>query len=105
MSKLKFEELEFILRVPDTLDGFRELISGRTTEQQLIIIQRIRKSNHTKLGGENKNEIQRFLLLILSYFKELCEAEVINFQEVDVMSRAVFALSHDIPDIAAGVAK
>jgi hypothetical protein len=45
------------------------------------------------------------LVLILAYFKALCNMGEIDFSDLDVLSRAAFAISHDCPVMSAGIAK
>ena len=43
--------------------------------------------------------------MLLEHFKSLCFVEPLSMPEFDVASRAIFALSHDLPEVAAGIAR
>jgi len=105
-SQKPMEKIPFVLDIPDTLEDFQELVLDRPTKDQLEIIQRIRKSNHIRLNKEeNASKMQRFFGMLLEHFKSLCFVEPLSMPEFDVASRAIFALSHDLPEVAAGIAR
>lgn len=102
---LPMEDISFLLEVPEDLEEFRSLMAEKTVKEQLEIIQRIRKSNHVRLKAENKPLMQKFYGMLFENFKYLCREDDVNWSDIDVMSRAIFAISHDLPEIAAGITR
>jgi len=104
-SAVPMSHIPFVLEVPEDLEEFRALMVEKTVEQQLEIIQRIRKTNHIRLKAENKPQMQKFYGMLFENFKLLCMEPDVNWSDLNVMSRAIFAVSHDLPEIAAGTTR
>jgi len=102
---LSMEDIPFVLEVPEDLEEFRSMMAEKTVSEQLEIIQRIRKSNHVRLKAENKPQMQKFYGMLFENFKYLCREDDVSWSDIDVMSRAIFAISHDLPEIAGGIAR
>lgn len=99
---LKFS---FLIDVPDNFDKFLNLFSKKSREEQVEIIQRIRKSNSVKFNKKNISKIKRFYVLLLKYFKHLCINNSSSILDLDICIRGLFSLSHDIPVLAFRIAR
>eukprot|EP00484_Ammonia_sp_Unknown_P019053 CAMPEP_0197029944 /NCGR_PEP_ID=MMETSP1384-20130603/9284_1 /TAXON_ID=29189 /ORGANISM="Ammonia sp." /LENGTH=1135 /DNA_ID=CAMNT_0042459207 /DNA_START=23 /DNA_END=3430 /DNA_ORIENTATION=+ len=109
-------DIPFILEVPENQNAFDELMSDKTASQQITLLKRMRSTNHVKLNENNKSKIIRLYDMLMEYFKKLCinyeptktnhtqigalQQDIGFYQYIDVVTRALFALSHDIPDYA-----
>lgn len=109
-------DIPFTLDIPESIDEFEELMSNKTPSQQITLLKRMRSTNHVKLNDKNKNKIIRLYDMLLDYFRKLCinyeptktnnikigalQQDIGFYQYIDVISRALFALSHDIPEYA-----
>lgn len=109
-------DIPFTLEIPESIQEFEELMSDKTPSQQITLLKRMRNTNHVKLNEKNKNKIIRLYDMLLDYFRKLCinyeptkttntkigalQKDIGFYQYVDVVTRALFALSHDIPEYA-----
>lgn len=48
----------FILIAPESYEELKSLLSGRSTEEQLLVVERIQKCNHPSLAVGNKAKLQ-----------------------------------------------
>ena len=113
-------DIPFTLDVPETINQFDELMSDKTPSQQIVLLKRMRSTNHVTLDEKNRSKIIRLYNFLLDYFRKLCvhyepttkpnttkvgalQSDIGFYQYIDVVTRALFALSHDIPKYAHSV--
>lgn len=48
----------FILIAPKSYEELKSLLSGRSTEEQLLVVERIQKCNHPSLAVGNKAKLE-----------------------------------------------
>ena len=93
--------ISYIIDVPKDMNEFNELFDGKTCEQQISILKRIRINNSIKLSKDNIPKMEILYDLLMKHFKNLCQTKYnqgpLFMKYIDVVTRCVFALSHDIP--------
>jgi len=114
-QRVDLTNIGYVLPVPQDVEEYMELLQGQKTEDQLEIIQRIRKCNSVHLNHlENLSKMQRFYTILNQHFRILCEEMMVIksreqrkelWENIDVSSRAMFALSQDLPKLAIGTAR
>merc|ERR1719295_2001230 len=114
---MELGDIPFTLEVPLDINGFEALMSGKTPEQQIVLLKRMRSANHVRLHEDNKSHITRLYDMLMDYFRTLCveyeptttpnstqvgalKKDIEFYQHIDVVTRGLFALSHDIPKYA-----
>eukprot|EP01083_Nonionella_stella_P011826 33544_1 len=108
--------IPFTLDVPESIEDFEALMSNKSASQQITLLKRMRSTNHIQLNEKNKVKMERLYDMLLDYFGKLClvyeptkmntnvvgalQKDIGFYQYIDVITRALFALSHDIPEYA-----
>ncbi|ETO08878.1 hypothetical protein RFI_28508 [Reticulomyxa filosa] len=111
IGESNLRDIPFLLTIPETFEEFEELILDKSPEEQLTLFKRMRGTNHVRLQSENRGKIIRLYDMLMEHLKLLCThfepkadtsdpANVSFYQYIDVMTRTLFALSHDVSDYA-----
>lgn len=58
LLKVNCEMCLVFLIAPESYEELRSLLSGRSTEQQLMVVERIQKCNHPSLAVGNKAKLE-----------------------------------------------
>ncbi|KAL7976403.1 hypothetical protein Chor_015467 [Crotalus horridus] len=67
-------ELPYLFAAPESYEQLQSLLLGRSMEEQMSIIERIRKTNHPSLAVGNKAKLEKLFGFLLEYVGELaCE--------------------------------
>eukprot|EP00112_Aurelia_sp_Birch-Aquarium-sp1_P018326 Seg4357.4 transcript_id=Seg4357.4/GoldUCD/mRNA.D3Y31 product="Nucleolar protein 14" protein_id=Seg4357.4/GoldUCD/D3Y31 len=95
------KELPYTFEAPNDLDDFLQTVQGWTFDQQLNIIDRIRKCHPPKLEEKNKNKMQILFSILIKYIDHLCEQERVPMTFINKLARPLFELAKDSPHHAA----
>ncbi|MEE6462634.1 hypothetical protein FKM82_001660 [Ascaphus truei] len=94
-------ELPFTFTVPESYDRFQSLLSGKSTEQQLLVLERIQKCNHPSLAEGNKAKLEKLFGFLLDYIGELANRDPSELQTIDKLVLPLFNLCQMFPEAAA----
>ncbi|XP_063166907.1 nucleolar protein 14 [Candoia aspera] len=93
-------ELPYLFAAPESYEQLQSLMLGRTTEEQMHIIERIRKSNHPSLAMGNKAKLEKLLGFLLEYVGELARKEPPDLKTIDKLVIILFELCQMFPKAA-----
>ncbi|CAI9613986.1 unnamed protein product [Staurois parvus] len=89
------------LSVPESQESFQSLLREKTTEQQLVILERIQKCNHPSLADGNKAKLEKLFGFLLDYIIDLAEQETPDLKTVDKLILPLYSLCQMFPETAA----
>ncbi|XP_030803979.1 nucleolar protein 14 [Camarhynchus parvulus] len=93
-------ELPYTFAVPESYETFKSLLSGRTIEQQLIILERIQKCNHPSLAVGNKAKLEKLFGFLLEYIGELATLDLPELRTIDRLVLPLYNLCQMFPQAA-----
>ncbi|NXS60505.1 NOP14 protein, partial [Brachypteracias leptosomus] len=93
-------ELPYTFAVPESYETFKSLLAGRTTEQQLIILERIQKCNHPSLAVGNKAKLEKLFGFLLEYIGELANLDCLELRTIDKLVLPLYNLCQMFPEAA-----
>ncbi|NXR59873.1 NOP14 protein, partial [Rhadina sibilatrix] len=93
-------ELPYTFAVPESYETFKSLLSGRTVEQQLIILERIQKCNHPSLAVGNKAKLEKLFGFLLEYIGELASLDLPELRTIDKLVLPLYNLCQMFPEAA-----
>ncbi|XP_054855791.1 nucleolar protein 14 [Eublepharis macularius] len=91
-------ELPYTFAAPESYQQLKVLLLGRTMEEQLLVIERIRKSNHPSLAVENKAKLEKLFGFLLEYIGELAAREPPELKTVDKLIPTLYDLCQMFPE-------
>ncbi|KAJ9070630.1 nucleolar complex protein 14 [Entomophthora muscae] len=97
-------EVPFIFPIPQTTDAFGLLVNGRKPLEHETVIKRTRVLNHPKLAPENKEKLERFILVLLNYLENAVTNEEFSAELVNVYTKQITELALQLPEAAARTA-
>ncbi|GAX76160.1 hypothetical protein CEUSTIGMA_g3604.t1 [Chlamydomonas eustigma] len=98
-------DLPYTIPVPESYDIFCRLVSGRTPEEMLTAIQRIRAFNASVLASESKRKLQVFYGLVMQHFAALAGQVPIPSEHLDALVGPLLIMTSEVPFYAATVAR
>ncbi|NXD10196.1 NOP14 protein, partial [Nothocercus nigrocapillus] len=90
-------ELPYTFAVPESYEKFKSLLTGRTIEQQLIILERIQKCNHPSLAVGNKEKLEKLFGFLLEYIGELATLDLPELKTIDRLVLPLYNLCQMFP--------
>lgn len=107
-------EIPFVFEVPTTLDALHDMIGNyaSTGHEVSVIIDRIHASNSVRLNKKNTEKMQNFYDVVLRRFVAVGDAiyasgdggaELDRYEQLNALTRTLFAMSADAPESAAAV--
>ncbi|XP_025025112.1 nucleolar protein 14 [Python bivittatus] len=93
-------ELPYLFAAPESYEQLQSLMLGRTTEEQMHVIERIRKTNHPSLAVGNKAKLEKLFGFLLEYVGELARKEPPELKTVDKLVVILFELCQMFPKAA-----
>ncbi|XP_015684888.1 nucleolar protein 14-like, partial [Protobothrops mucrosquamatus] len=94
-------ELPYLFAAPESYEQLQSLLSGRSTEEQMRIIDRIRKTNHPSLAVGNKAKLEKLFGFLLEYVGELACEQPPKVKTIDQLVVVLFELCQMFPKAAA----
>ncbi|XP_065071056.1 nucleolar protein 14-like [Rhopilema esculentum] len=88
-------ELPFTFKAPNDLQEFLSIVGGWPHEQQLCIIDRIRKCHPVKIDEKNKAKMETLFGILLEFIDHLCDQSPIPFAFINQLARPIFDLVKD----------
>ncbi|XP_063780458.1 nucleolar protein 14 [Pseudophryne corroboree] len=100
-AKESTSQLPFTFDAPESYESFQSLLSGKSAEEQLVILERIQKCNHPSLAEGNKTKLQKLFGFLLDYIMDLAGQETPDLCTVDKMIIPLYNLCQMFPEAAA----
>ncbi|XP_077136163.1 nucleolar protein 14 [Ranitomeya variabilis] len=94
-------QLPFTFDVPESYEDFLSLLSEKSPDQQLVVLERIQKCNHPSLSQGNKAKLEKLFGFLLDYVTDLAEQQTPDLQTVDKMIVPLYKLCQMFPEAAA----
>eukprot|EP01133_Synstelium_polycarpum_P005880 gene5880-6802_t len=96
------EEIPFTFDVPSDIDTLNGWLEGRTDEEKALIFYRIRICNHISVKPQNKEKMKLYLPVLWRRFILIAQGRqgLLDWVELDLLSRQIFDVSQDCPDVA-----
>ncbi|XP_038601525.1 nucleolar protein 14 isoform X2 [Tachyglossus aculeatus] len=98
-------ELPYTFTAPGSLEELKSLLSGRSPEQQLVVVERIQKCNHPSLAVGNKTKLEKLFGFLLEYVGELATGDPPDLQTVDKLVLQLYSLCQMFPESASNTVK
>ncbi|XP_044536690.1 nucleolar protein 14 [Gracilinanus agilis] len=98
-------ELPYTFAAPDSYEELKSLLSGKSTEQQLVVIERIQKCNHPSLAVGNKAKLQKLFGFLLEYIGDLATMIPPDLKTIDKFIVQLYNLCQMFPEFASSSVK
>ncbi|XP_026555561.1 nucleolar protein 14 [Pseudonaja textilis] len=93
-------ELPYLFAAPESYEQLQALLLGRTTEEQMDIIARVRKTNHPSLAIGNKAKLEKLFGFLVEYIGELSREGQPRMKTIDELVVVLFELCQMFPKAA-----
>ncbi|KAJ1213882.1 hypothetical protein NDU88_001512 [Pleurodeles waltl] len=93
-------ELPYTFPAPESSEDLKALLAGKSVQQQLIVLERIKKCNHPSLAVGNKAKMQKLFGFLLDYIGELAVNDPKQLGTIDKMTAHLYDLCQLFPEAA-----
>ncbi|XP_003801185.1 nucleolar protein 14 [Otolemur garnettii] len=93
-------ELPFTFAAPESCEELRSLLSGRSMEEQLLVVERIQKCNHPSLAAGNKAKLEKLFGFLLEYVGDLATNDPPDLRVIDKLVVQLYNLCQMFPESA-----
>uniref|UniRef100_A0ABM5GHF8 Nucleolar protein 14 isoform X1 n=1 Tax=Pogona vitticeps TaxID=103695 RepID=A0ABM5GHF8_9SAUR len=94
-------ELPYLFAAPESYEQLKALLLERSIDEQLLVIERIQKSNHPSLAVGNKAKLEKLFEFLLEYVGELARKEPPDLKTIDKLIPTLYDLCQMFPKAAA----
>ncbi|KAF7248221.1 Nucleolar protein 14 [Varanus komodoensis] len=98
-------ELPYLFDAPESYEQLKALLWERTMEEQLLVIERIQKSNHPSLAVGNKAKLEKLFGFLLDYVGELARKDPPELKTIDKLVLILYDLCQMFPKAASNHVK
>ncbi|XP_019408854.1 PREDICTED: nucleolar protein 14 [Crocodylus porosus] len=99
------DELPYTFSVPESYEKLKSLLTGKTTTQQLVVLERIQKCNHPSLAVGNKAKLEKLFGFLLDYTGELATMDPPELKTIDRLVLPLYKLCQMFPEAASNSMK
>ncbi|GAB1289569.1 Nucleolar protein 14 [Apodemus speciosus] len=99
-------ELPYVFAAPESFEELRFLLSGRSMEEQLLVVERIQKCNHPSLAVGNKAKLEvrwdrgKLFGFLLQYIGDLATDSTPDLKTIDKLVVHLYNLCQMFPESA-----
>ncbi|CAK6433343.1 unnamed protein product [Pipistrellus nathusii] len=93
-------ELPYTFAAPESSEDLRALLTGRSVEEQLLVVERIQKCHHPSLAAGNKAKLEKLFGFLLEYVGELAAEDPPDLGVIDRLVVPLYNLCQMFPDAA-----
>ncbi|EHB06980.1 Nucleolar protein 14 [Heterocephalus glaber] len=93
-------ELPYTFAAPESCEELRLLLSGRSVEEQLLVVERIQKCNHPSLAVGNKSKLEKLFGFLLEYVGDLATSDPPDLKAIDRLVLQLYNLCQMFPESA-----
>ncbi|XP_054437854.1 nucleolar protein 14 isoform X2 [Pteronotus mesoamericanus] len=90
-------ELPYTFEAPASSEDLKSLLSGRSAEEQLLVVERIQKCHHPSLAAGNKAKLERLFGFLLEYVGDLAADDPPGLDVVDKLVVQLYNLCQMFP--------
>ncbi|XP_029805228.1 nucleolar protein 14 [Suricata suricatta] len=93
-------ELPYTFPAPESYEELKSLLSGKSTEEQLLVVERIKACNHPSLAVGNKAKLEKLFGFLLEYVGDLATSNPPDLRVIDKLVVQLYNLCQMFPDSA-----
>ncbi|XP_055290441.1 nucleolar protein 14 isoform X1 [Moschus berezovskii] len=98
-------ELPYTFAVPESCEELKSLLSGKSMEDQLLVVERIQKCNHPSLAVGNKAKLEKLFGFLLEYIGDLAAGDPPDLGVIDKLVMPLYSLCQMFPESASDAVK
>ncbi|KAB0342720.1 hypothetical protein FD754_019646 [Muntiacus muntjak] len=98
-------ELPYTFAVPESFEELKSLLLGKSTEDQLLVVERIQKCNHPSLAVGNKAKLEKLFGFLLEYIGDLAASDPPELCVIDKLVVPLYNLCQMFPESASDAVK
>lgn len=98
-------QLPYTFAVPESCEELKSLLSGKSTEDQLLVVERIQKCNHPSLAVGNKAKLEKLFGFLLEYIGDLAVSDPPDLGVIDRLVMPLYNLCQMFPESASDAVK
>ncbi|XP_037385690.1 nucleolar protein 14 [Talpa occidentalis] len=98
-------ELPYTFAAPESYDALKSLLSGRPPEEQLLVVERIRKCSHPSLAVGNKAKLEKLFGFLLEYVGDLATRDPPDLTVIDKLVVQLYSLCQMFPEAASSATR
>ncbi|XP_020745513.2 nucleolar protein 14 [Odocoileus virginianus] len=98
-------ELPYTFAVPESCEELKSLLLGKSTEDQLLVVERIQKCNHPSLAVGNKAKLEKLFSFLLEYIGDLAASDPPELGVIDKLVLPLYNLCQMFPESASDAVK
>lgn len=87
------EELPYTFPAPEKYDDFADLVSGHTSAEQAVIVERIIKCHHPSLADGNNSKLETLFAILLQHVNDLAAQDPPALGAIDKLVPALYQLT------------
>uniref|UniRef100_A0A9L0T960 NOP14 nucleolar protein n=1 Tax=Equus caballus TaxID=9796 RepID=A0A9L0T960_HORSE len=93
-------ELPYTFVAPESFEELKSLLSGKSIEEQLLVVERIQKCNHPSLAVGNKAKLEKLFGFLLEYVGDLATNDPPDLRVIDKLVVQLYNLCQMFPESA-----
>uniref|UniRef100_A0A452TLA8 NOP14 nucleolar protein n=1 Tax=Ursus maritimus TaxID=29073 RepID=A0A452TLA8_URSMA len=98
-------ELPYTFAAPESYEELKSLLSAKTMEEQLVVVERIQTCNHPSLAVGNKAKLEKLFGFLLEYIGDLATDDPPDLRVIDKLVVQLYNLCQMFPDSASNSIK
>ncbi|XP_070228890.1 nucleolar protein 14 isoform X1 [Bos mutus] len=98
-------QLPYTFAVPESCEELKSLLSGKSMEDQLLVVERIQKCNHPSLAVGNKAKLGKLFGFLLEYIGDLAVSDPPDLGVIDKLVVPLYNLCQMFPESASDAVK
>ncbi|XP_008149121.2 nucleolar protein 14 isoform X1 [Eptesicus fuscus] len=93
-------ELPYTFAAPESSEDLKCLLTGKSVEEQLLVVERIQKCHHPSLAVGNKAKLEKLFGFLLEYVGELATNDPPDLRVIDKLVVQLYNLCQMFPEAA-----
>lgn len=93
-------ELPYTFAAPESSEELKSLLSGKSMEEQLLVVERIQKCHHPSLAVGNKAKLEKLFGFLLEYVGDLATDDPPDLRVIDKLVVQLYNLCQMFPESA-----
>ncbi|XP_036130896.1 nucleolar protein 14 [Molossus molossus] len=93
-------ELPYTFAAPESSEELKSLLSGKSAEEQLLVVERIQKCHHPSLAVGNKAKLEKLFGFLLEYVGDLATDDPPDLEVIDKLVVQLYNLCQMFPESA-----
>ncbi|KAM5283755.1 nucleolar protein 14 [Hipposideros larvatus] len=98
-------ELPYTFAAPESYEELKSLLSGKSMEEQLLVVERIQKCNHPSLAMGNKAKLEKLFGFLLEYVGDVAADDPPGLRVIDRLIVHLYNLCQMFPESASNSIK